>query len=62
MEYSWKEPLCLIKTTSDGLQVSELTLQKLLQVKLPIAVVAIVGPYRTGKSYLLNLLAGSPSG
>ncbi len=35
---------------------------KLLRVKVPVKVVSIVGKYRTGKSYLMNILAGSTKG
>ena len=63
MEYSWEEPLCLIENSDDkGLQINEMTLRKLSKVKVPVSVVAIVGPYRTGKSYLMNSLAGGQKG
>ena len=62
MEYQWEEPLCLIENTENGLSTNEDTLRKLSEVKVPVSVVAIVGLYRTGKSYLMNLLAGSPKG
>ena len=63
MEYAWEEPLCLIENSDDkGLQVNEVTLAKLSKVKVPVSVVSIVGLYRTGKSYLMNLLADRQTG
>ena len=63
MEYNWEEPLCLVENSDEkGLQINQATLAKLSKVKVPVSVVAIVGLYRTGKSYLMNLLAGSQTG
>ena len=62
MEYSWDQPLCLIENTDNGLQIKDATLDKLALVKVPVSAVAIVGLYRTGKSYLMNLLGGSQTG
>ncbi|KAK3607897.1 hypothetical protein CHS0354_036723 [Potamilus streckersoni] len=47
-------PMCLVENTPDGLIVREDTVRVLSQVRLPMVVVAIVGPYRTGKSFLMN--------
>ncbi|XP_021323188.1 guanylate-binding protein 4 [Danio rerio] len=56
-------PVCLIDTASDGkLCVQPAALQILQQIQQPVVVVAVVGLYRTGKSYLLNRLAGKHSG
>ena len=63
MAHCWDTPLCLIENTGEGgLQINQFTLQKLTQVTVPVSVVAIVGLYRTGKSYLLNILAGKQTG
>ncbi|XP_056603484.1 guanylate-binding protein 6-like [Triplophysa dalaica] len=57
------EPVCLIDTTSDGrLCVQESALQILQKIEQPVVVVAVVGLYRTGKSYLMNRLAGKQTG
>ncbi|XP_073511935.1 guanylate-binding protein 2-like [Phyllobates terribilis] len=57
------KPICLIENV-DG---NRLTLNKdaekiLLEISQPVVVIAIVGKYRTGKSYLMNKLAGSRKG
>lgn len=56
-------PVNIVKTKSDGkLVLSEEELRKIVcsdGVKdLEVVVVAIAGAYRTGKSFLMNLLAG----
>ncbi|KAK7130463.1 hypothetical protein R3I93_019953 [Phoxinus phoxinus] len=57
------EPVCLIDTGSEGkLCVQESALQILQQIQEPVVVVAVVGLYRTGKSYLMNRLAGKQTG
>nr|XP_055045670.1 guanylate-binding protein 1-like isoform X2 [Misgurnus anguillicaudatus] len=57
------KPVCLIDTKSDGkLYVQESALQILLKIDQPVVVVAVVGLYRTGKSYLMNRLAGKQTG
>ncbi|XP_069473710.1 guanylate-binding protein 1-like isoform X2 [Ambystoma mexicanum] len=56
-------PLCLIENTSAGeLRIQQDALQILCEVTQPVVVVAIVGLYRTGKSYLMNKLAGKNKG
>ncbi|KAK3603837.1 hypothetical protein CHS0354_042844 [Potamilus streckersoni] len=55
-------PMCLVENTPDGLIVRDDTVRILSQVKLPMVVVAIVGPYRTGKSFLMNRLMEESSG
>ncbi|KAL0961714.1 hypothetical protein UPYG_G00330740 [Umbra pygmaea] len=56
-------PVCLIDTGSDGrLCVQESALQILQQIQEPVVVVSVVGLYRTGKSYLMNRLAGKQTG
>ncbi|KAL3866792.1 hypothetical protein ACJMK2_044061 [Sinanodonta woodiana] len=55
-------PMCLVENTPDGLIVQDDTVRVLSQIRLPMVVVAIVGPYRTGKSFLLNRLMDKRSG
>ncbi|XP_042560348.1 guanylate-binding protein 1-like, partial [Clupea harengus] len=56
-------PVCLIDNGTDGrMSVQQGALQILEQIQEPVVVVAVVGLYRTGKSYLLNRLAGKPTG
>ncbi|RXN09848.1 guanylate-binding 1-like protein [Labeo rohita] len=57
------KPVCFIDTDSDGkLCVQQSALQILQQIQQPVVVVAVVGLYRTGKSYLMNRLAGKQTG
>ncbi|KAL1276595.1 hypothetical protein QQF64_036218 [Cirrhinus molitorella] len=57
------KPVCIIDTDSDGkLRVQQSALQILQQIQQPVVVVAVVGLYRTGKSYLMNRLAGKQTG
>ncbi|XP_044846995.1 guanylate-binding protein 1-like [Mauremys mutica] len=56
-------PVCLVGNGADGqLEVTEEALGILGGVAQPVVVVAIVGLYRTGKSYLMNSLAGKQRG
>ncbi|KAI1887381.1 hypothetical protein AGOR_G00189720 [Albula goreensis] len=56
-------PVCLIENTRfGGLQVNQEALDILSSIRQPVVVVSIVGMYRTGKSYLMNRLAGKRSG
>uniref|UniRef100_A0A672PVY9 GB1/RHD3-type G domain-containing protein n=2 Tax=Sinocyclocheilus grahami TaxID=75366 RepID=A0A672PVY9_SINGR len=60
---SMDKPECLIDTESGGkLYVKESALQILKKIEQPVVVVAVVGLYRTGKSYLMNRLAGQQTG
>ncbi|XP_028679146.2 guanylate-binding protein 1-like [Erpetoichthys calabaricus] len=60
---SMKAPVCLIENTAKNeLQVNQEALTLLQAIKQPLVVVAIVGLYRTGKSFLMNKLAGSHTG
>lgn len=62
-DYSWKAPRCLLENTSGKeMKVNESTIELLRNIHDPMVVVAIVGLYRTGKSYLMNKLAGKQSG
>ncbi|XP_068950648.1 guanylate-binding protein 1-like [Petaurus breviceps papuanus] len=55
-------PVCLIENTEGELRVNQKSLEILSSINEPVVVVAIVGLYRTGKSYLMNKLAGKKSG
>ncbi|XP_054576630.1 guanylate-binding protein 1-like [Eptesicus fuscus] len=55
-------PVCLIENTSTQLVVNPEALKILSAITQPVVVVAIVGLYRTGKSYLMNKLAGQKKG
>ncbi|XP_060575210.1 guanylate-binding protein 1-like [Ruditapes philippinarum] len=68
----FKHPMCLISTESVknakgeiikvNLKEEQKVLNQLKQIDLPMVIVAVVGLYRTGKSYLMNLLAESTTG
>ncbi len=59
----FQEPQCLIETEPDGqLKANVKVLKELEQLDRPCVVIAIAGLYRTGKSYLMNRLAGSTTG
>ncbi|XP_031418236.1 guanylate-binding protein 1-like isoform X1 [Clupea harengus] len=55
-------PVCLIENAEGGLRTVESALNILRGIQQPLVVVAVVGLYRTGKSYLMNRLAGKQSG
>ncbi|XP_053124687.1 guanylate-binding protein 1-like [Hemicordylus capensis] len=56
-------PVCFIENRPDGkLVVQEEAAKLLAGIHQPVVVVAIVGLYRTGKSYLMNRLAGKRRG
>ncbi|XP_045697010.1 guanylate-binding protein 1-like [Phyllostomus hastatus] len=55
-------PVCLIENTNGKLEVNPEALKILSAITQPLVVVAIVGLYRTGKSYLMNKLAGKKKG
>ncbi|XP_008070714.1 guanylate-binding protein 7-like [Carlito syrichta] len=55
-------PVCLIKNTKGQLRVNQEALEILSAITEPVVVVAIAGLYRTGKSYLMNKLAGKNKG
>ncbi|KAL8219636.1 UNVERIFIED_CONTAM: hypothetical protein K2H54_029795 [Gekko kuhli] len=58
-----ESPICLIENKADGtLVVEEKAMRILLNIRQPVVVVATVGLYRTGKSYLMNRLAGKRKG
>ncbi|XP_036045185.1 guanylate-binding protein 1-like [Onychomys torridus] len=55
-------PVCLIENVKGQLTINQEALGILSTIKQPVVVVAIVGLYRTGKSYLMNKLAGKKTG
>ncbi|XP_074710678.1 guanylate-binding protein 1-like isoform X2 [Strix uralensis] len=56
-------PVCLIENTqTEGLVVQQEALRVLSELTQPVVVVAITGPYRSGKSYLMNRLARQRKG
>ncbi|XP_047418130.1 guanylate-binding protein 5-like isoform X1 [Sciurus carolinensis] len=55
-------PICLIESKEGQLMVKQEALEILSAITQPVVVVAIVGLYRTGKSYLMNKLAGKKKG
>ena len=59
----FESPQLLIGTDSEGkVEVIESASEQVKSITKNMVVVAIVGMYRSGKSYLLNRLAGSNSG
>ncbi|XP_006831126.1 PREDICTED: guanylate-binding protein 4 [Chrysochloris asiatica] len=55
-------PICLVGNQNEQLTVNPKALEILHKISQPTVVVAIVGMYRTGKSYLMNCLAGQKHG
>ncbi|XP_072505125.1 guanylate-binding protein 6-like [Notamacropus eugenii] len=55
-------PICLVENKNEELMVNQQALKILRSITKPVVVVAIVGMYRTGKSYLMNRLAGKNAG
>lgn len=55
-------PVCLIENANERLAINPEALKILASDSQPVVVVAIVGLYRTGKSYLMNKLAGKKKG
>ncbi|XP_028841089.1 guanylate-binding protein 1-like [Denticeps clupeoides] len=60
---SMEKPVCLIDTERSGrMFVTKEALEILEMIGEPVVVVAVVGLYRTGKSYLMNRLASRQNG
>ncbi|XP_021517130.2 guanylate-binding protein 1-like [Meriones unguiculatus] len=57
-----RAPMCLIENVKGQLRPNQKALEILSAITQPVVVVAIVGLYRTGKSYLMNKLAGKKTG
>ncbi|XP_052587551.1 guanylate-binding protein 4 isoform X1 [Peromyscus californicus insignis] len=55
-------PICLVQNWQEQLTLNPEALRILEKISQPLVVVAIVGLYRTGKSYLMNRLAGQNHG
>uniref|UniRef100_A0A4W5KNG0 GB1/RHD3-type G domain-containing protein n=1 Tax=Hucho hucho TaxID=62062 RepID=A0A4W5KNG0_9TELE len=55
-------PICLVKNADGELCVEPDAIDYLMGLKQKVVVVAVVGLYRTGKSYLMNKLAQKRSG
>ena len=55
-------PICLVENHNEHLSVNHEAIEILEKISQPVVVVAIVGLYRTGKSYLMNCLAGQNHG
>ncbi|XP_071197651.1 guanylate-binding protein 1-like isoform X2 [Salvelinus alpinus] len=55
-------PMCLVKNADGELCVEPKAINYLMGLKQKVVVVAVVGLYRTGKSYLMNKLAQKRSG
>ncbi len=59
----FEEPRCLIDTSDEGgLQAVQEYIEELKSLDKPLVIIAIAGLYRTGKSYLMNRLAGKTEG
>ncbi|GAB1288189.1 Guanylate-binding protein 5 [Apodemus speciosus] len=61
-EDNMPHPVCLIENVKGQLRANQEALSILSSIQQPVVVVAIVGPYHTGKSYLMNKLAGKKTG
>ncbi|XP_016066822.1 PREDICTED: guanylate-binding protein 4-like [Miniopterus natalensis] len=61
-EYTMMDPICLVENQKNQLTVNLTALEILDNISQPVVVVAIAGLYRTGKSYLMNRLAGQNHG
>lgn len=58
-----EKPVCLISTDSEGQMFVVKEAKEILDgITQPVTVVSVVGLYRTGKSYLMNRLAGQQTG
>uniref|UniRef100_F7C026 GB1/RHD3-type G domain-containing protein n=1 Tax=Ornithorhynchus anatinus TaxID=9258 RepID=F7C026_ORNAN len=55
-------PLCLLENSNGRMVLNQEALKILSDISQPVVVVAMVGLYRTGKSYLMNKLAGQNKG
>ncbi|XP_065122843.1 guanylate-binding protein 2-like isoform X5 [Paramisgurnus dabryanus] len=57
-----QRPICLVKNVCGSLEVCKDAIEVLNGINEPVVVISIVGLYRTGKSYLMNRLAGQQTG
>uniref|UniRef100_G1Q6J6 GB1/RHD3-type G domain-containing protein n=1 Tax=Myotis lucifugus TaxID=59463 RepID=G1Q6J6_MYOLU len=60
--YTMMDLICLVENQNNQLTVNTTALEILDKMSQPVVVVAIAGLYRTGKSYLMNRLAGQNHG
>uniref|UniRef100_G1Q3V3 GB1/RHD3-type G domain-containing protein n=1 Tax=Myotis lucifugus TaxID=59463 RepID=G1Q3V3_MYOLU len=60
--YTMMDPICLVENQNNQLTINPTALEILDKISQPVVVVAIAGLYRTGKSYLMNRLAGQNHG
>ncbi|XP_045197030.2 guanylate-binding protein 1-like isoform X2 [Mercenaria mercenaria] len=59
----FRSPLCLIKNDKNGqLSLEMEVIEEISKIEETVNVKAIAGPYRSGKSYLLNRLANAEKG
>ncbi|XP_060596043.1 guanylate-binding protein 1-like, partial [Ruditapes philippinarum] len=59
----FQKPLCLVKNEVNGsFSIDENVLKQISQINRTVNVIAITGPCRTGKSYLMNRLAKNKHG
>ncbi|XP_013400986.1 uncharacterized protein LOC106166866 [Lingula anatina] len=57
------KPVLFIGTSENGkLEVSKDAITALQNIDIPVSVISVTGKYRTGKSYLMNLLFGESNG
>ena len=56
------EPICVVENVNGSLRVNDGAIEYLYGIDQPVVVVSVVGLYRTGKSYLMNRLAGKQTG
>ncbi|CAO2600258.1 Guanylate-binding protein 1 [Lemmus lemmus] len=61
-EINMPGPVCLIENSDQQLVANQEALDIMSAIKQPVVVVATVGFYHTGKSYLMNKLAGKQKG
>ncbi|XP_038870205.1 guanylate-binding protein 1-like [Salvelinus namaycush] len=55
-------PMCLVENADGELHVVPGAIKYLMGLNQKVVVVSVVGLYRTGKSYLMNKLAGKRKG
>ncbi|XP_052820911.1 guanylate-binding protein 3-like [Mya arenaria] len=59
----FQEPQCLIRAgAGNKLEICDNVLEEISCIDKPCVIVAVAGLYRTGKSFLMNLLAGKHKG
>lgn len=60
--FTMDSPMCLIENDNGELSIVPEAINYLQKIRQHVVVVAVVGLYRTGKSYLMNKLAGKREG